>query len=185
MKLAEGGFPPAYNMQIVSAPQGQLFVAVDIDITGSDRGLARPAPEGLGAAGTRPSDYLVDGGFTKDDDIEWAHQSGIKLWCPPVYSKHGSDPCAPRRDDKPGVADWPHGSSPWAEGPGGWRASPAKRSTRNARRPNAPMPGRAAWGSPGCWCVKDKARAVLLWFALAHNMLRTFTLRCAAMTVTI
>jgi hypothetical protein len=78
---------------------------------------SRLGAEGLGAAGTRPSDYLVDGGFTKDDDIEWAHQSGIKLWCPLVHSKHGSDPCAPRPDDKPAVADWPHGSSPWAEGP--------------------------------------------------------------------
>jgi len=27
----------------------------------------------------------------------------------------------------------------------------------------------------------QKARAVLLWFALAHNMLRTFALRRAAM----
>ena len=28
---------------------------------------------------------------------------------------------------------------------------------------------------------KDKARAVLLWFALAHNMLRAFALRRRAM----
>jgi hypothetical protein len=27
---------------------------------------------------------------------------------------------------------------------------------------------------------KDKARTVLLWFALAHNMLRSFALRAAA-----
>jgi hypothetical protein len=143
MKLADGGFRPAYNMQIVSAPKGQVIVAVDIDTTGSDRGLARPALEGLGAAGTQPSDYLVDGGFTKNDDIEWAHQSGIKLWCPPAQSKHGSDPYAPRRDDQPG----------WRTGAGAWRASRAKRSTSSATRPNAPMPGRAAWGSRGCRCA--------------------------------
>jgi hypothetical protein len=106
MKLADGGFRPAYNMQITSAPKGQVIVAVDIDTTGSDRGLVRPALEQLSAAGTRPSDYLVDGGFTKNDDIEWAHENGIKLWCPPVRSKHGTDPFAPRPDDKPGVADW-------------------------------------------------------------------------------
>jgi hypothetical protein len=41
MKLADGGFRPAYNMQITSAPQGQVIVAVDIDTTGSDRGLVR------------------------------------------------------------------------------------------------------------------------------------------------
>ena len=77
-----------------------------------------------------PSDYLVDGGLTKNDDIEWAHGSGIKLWCPPVHSKHGSDPYAPRRDDKPGVADWRRRMA----------VNRAKPSTRNARRPSAPMP---------------------------------------------
>src|SRR5437764_3316127 len=172
MKLADGGFRPAYNMQITSAPQGQVIVAVDIDTTGSDRGLVRPALEQLSASGTRPSDYLVDGGFTKNDDIEWAHENRIKLWCPPVRSKHGSDPFAPRRDDKPGVADW--------------------------RRRMASEPGKALYKKraqaecPNAWARRmgltrlsvrgtDKARAVLLWFALAHNMLRAFALRRAAM----
>ena len=45
MKLADGGFRPAYNMQITSAPKGQVIVAVGIDTTGSDRGLVRPALE--------------------------------------------------------------------------------------------------------------------------------------------
>jgi len=172
MKLADGGFRPAYNMQITSAPKGQVIVAVGIDTTGSDRGLVRPALEQLSAAGRRPSDYLVDGGFTKNDDIEWAHENGIKLWCPPVHNKHGSDPFAPRRDDKPGVADW--------------------------RRRMASEPGKALYKQraqaecPNAWARrmgltrlsvrgKDKARAVLLWFALAHNMLRAFALRRAAM----
>jgi len=172
MKMPDGGFRPAYNMQITSAPQGQVIVAVDIDTTGSDRGLVRPALEQLSAAGRRPSDYLVDGGFTKNDDIEWAHENGIKLWCPPVHNKHGSDPFAPRRDDKPGVADW--------------------------RRRMASAPGKALYKQraqaecPNAWARrmgltrlsvrgKDKARAVLLWFALAHNMLRAFALLRAAM----
>ena len=44
MKMADGGFRPAYNMQIVSEVEGQLIVAVDVETSGSDRGLARPAP---------------------------------------------------------------------------------------------------------------------------------------------
>jgi transposase len=171
MKLADGGFRPAYNMQIVSAPTVQVIIAVDIDTTGSDRGLARPALERLGAAATTPSDYLVDGGFTKNEDIEWAHASGIKLWCPPVKSKHGSDPYAPRPDDPPGVADW---------------------RQRMASEPGKVLyKQRAQAECPNAWARrmgltrlllrgKDKARAVLLWFALAHNMLRAFALRRAA-----
>jgi len=45
MKMADGGWRPAYNMQIISAPEHQVVVAVDIDTSGSDRGLAQPGIE--------------------------------------------------------------------------------------------------------------------------------------------
>ena len=175
MKLADGGFRPAYNMQIVSAPKGQVIVAVDIDTTGSDRGLARPALEQLDAAGTRPSDYLVDGGFTKNQDIEWAHESGVKLWCPPAHSKHGTDPYAPRRDDKPGVADW---RQRMVSDPG--KALYKQRSQAECPNAWARRMGLAQLSVRG----KAKARAMLLWFALAHNMLRAFALRRAVIAAT-
>jgi hypothetical protein len=44
MKMADAGFRPVDNLQIVSEPKGQVIVADDIDSSGSDRGLARPAP---------------------------------------------------------------------------------------------------------------------------------------------
>jgi transposase len=171
MKMADGGFRPAYNMQLVSAPKGQIIVAVDVDSTGSDRGLARPSLERLAGRGLRPTDYLIDGGFAKNADIEWAHAGGVKLWCPPAHSKHATDPYAPRSDDGPGVADWRRrmASEPGkqlyktrctAECPNAW----ARRMTLNQLLVRG----------------KQKARAALLWFALAHNMLRAFALRRAA-----
>ena len=172
MKLADGGFRPAYNMQIISAPRGQVIVAVDIDTTGSDRGLARPALEGLDAAARRPSDFLVDGGFTKNDDIEWTHANGIRLWCPPVHSKHRTDPYAPRPDDQPGVADW---RQRMASEPG--KALYKQRATAECPNAWARRMGLSRLLVRG----KDEARAVLLWFALAHNMLRAFALRRRAM----
>ena len=39
MKMADGGFRPAYNMQIVAEPRTQVIVALDIDTSGSDRGM--------------------------------------------------------------------------------------------------------------------------------------------------
>jgi transposase len=171
MKLADGGFRPAYNMQIIPAPRSQVIVAVDIDTTGSDRGLARPAPERLDAAARRPSDYLVDGGFTKNDDIEWAHASGIRLWCPPVHGKHRTDPYAPRPDDQPGVADW---RQRMASEPG--KALYKQRATAECPNAWARRMGLSRLLVRG----KDKARAVLLWFALAHDM-RAFALRRRAM----
>jgi transposase len=171
MKMADGGFRPAYNMQIVSAVEGQLIVAVDVETSGSDRGLARPALERLGEAGIEPKDYLVDGGFTKNEDIEWAHGNDIRLTCPPTQNKHGTDPFAARDDDGPGIADWrrrmasPDGQALYkqrakAECPNAW-----------ARRM-----GLSRLFLRG----KEKARAALLLFALAHNMLRDLALRAAA-----
>ena len=171
MKMADGGFRPAYNMQLVSANVGQVIVAVDVETSGSDRGLARTALEALKARAIVPSDHLVDGGFTKNDDTEWAHANGIRLWCPPTQSKHGSDPYAPRDDDGPGVADWRR------------RMASAAGQALYKERAKAECPN--AWGRRmglGRLLVrgKEKARNVLLWFALAHNMLRSFALRCAA-----
>jgi transposase len=171
MKMADGGFRPAYNMQIDSVPASQVIVAVDIDTSGSDRGLARPALEQLDAAGTKPSDYLVDGGFTKNEDIEWAHANGIKLWCPPAQNKHDTNPYAPRRDDGPGVADW---RKRMASEPG--KALYKERSKAECPNAWARRMGLTQLLVRG----KKKARAVLLWFALAHNMLRAFALRQAA-----
>jgi hypothetical protein len=35
---------------------------------------------------------------------EWAASLGVKVYGPPIRSKHNTDPYAPRRDDGPGVA---------------------------------------------------------------------------------
>jgi transposase len=170
MKMADGGFRPAYNMQIVSAVEGQVIVAVDVETSGSDRGLARPALERLLEAGIAPKDYLVDGGFAKNADIEWAHGNAIRLTCPPTQSKHGTDPFAARADDGPGIADWRRRM-----------ASDAGKALYR-RRAQAECPN--AWArrmSLSRLLVrgKEKARATLLLFALAHNMLRAFALRAS------
>jgi hypothetical protein len=56
--------------------------------------------------GRWPKRHLVDGGFNKNDDTEWAAEVGVKVYGPPIRSKHRTDPYAPRHDDGPGVAVW-------------------------------------------------------------------------------
>ena len=172
MKMADGGFRPAYNLQIVAEPKTQVIVAVDVDGSGSDRGLARPAIEALAGRGHRPCDYLVDGGFAKNDDIDWAHAAGTRLWCPPGQTKHGSDPYAPRPGDSAGVADWRQRMAS-DQGKQFYRRR-AEHECINASGRRMGLQQLTVRG-------KDKARTVLLWFALAHNMLRGFALRAAAL----
>lgn len=107
MKMADGGFRPAYNVQVASVAGEQIVVAVDVTNIGSDRGLMRRMLERLHARfGRYPKRHLADGGFTTADDIEWAYDQGIGVYCPPTQSKHGTDPYEPRRGDGPGVLDW-------------------------------------------------------------------------------
>src|SRR3974390_17185 len=107
MKMADGGFRPAYNVQVTSVAGEQIVVDLDVCTTGSDRGLMRPALERLRARNARlPKRHLADGGYNSAEDIEWAHAAGVEVYCPPTQSKHGTDPFLPRRGDGPGVLAW-------------------------------------------------------------------------------
>jgi len=171
MKMADGGFRPGYNLQIVSDPKTQVILAVDNDTTGSDHGLARRGLEQLATHAITPADYLVDGGFAKHADIEWAHQRDIRLWCPAMHNKHGTPPYAPRPEDGPGVADWRR------------RMASDTGKLMYKRRCQAECVNAAARRMGLTRLLvrgKEKARTVLLWVALAHNMLRRFELLRAA-----
>jgi hypothetical protein len=172
MKMADGGYRPAYNGQIASDPQTQVIVAVDLDTTGSDGGLMAPMQEQLRQTyGQAPQQYLVDGGFFNIDDIEAAHQAGIAVFAPPPNNKHKTDPLAPREGDGPGVAACRQRMAS-DEGKATY-GNRAKAECVNADLRNRGLQRLLVRG-------RDKVRAVLLWFALAHNLLRTVALRLAA-----
>jgi transposase len=164
MKMADGGYRPAHNCQFATVADGQIVVAVDVDGTGSDHGLMRPMIEQIEQRhGCTPQRYLVDGGFNKNDDTEWAAAHGVAVYGPPVRSKHDSDPYAPRRDDGPGVAAWrrrmksPHGKSVYK------RRTVGECINARVRQ----------WGFRQ-FVVRghDKVRALLGLFALANNILQ-------------
>jgi transposase len=107
MKMADGGYRPAYNCQLATVAKGQIVVGVESTAVGSDRGLMPTMLKQIERRhGRRPRRYLVDGGFNKNDDTEWAAGIGVNVYGPPIRSKHNTDPYAPRRDDGPGVAAW-------------------------------------------------------------------------------
>jgi transposase len=162
MKMADGGFRPAYNVQIASDPASQVIVAMDIDTTGSDRGLMAPMLKQIEDTYEQaPKEYLVDGGFAKNEDIETAFAAGIAVFAPPVVNKHGTDPLAPRRDDGAGMLAYRQ------------RMASDRGKTMYRLRCDRGLQRFLLRG-------RQKVRAVLLWFALAHNLLRAIALRRAA-----
>jgi transposase len=172
VKMADGGFRPAYNMQIASVAGEQIIVAVEVSTSSSDRGLARPMLEKIDTTyGTLPAQHLIDGGFTKNDDIEWAHGANIAMHCPPIVNKHNTNPFAPRPDDGPGVSAW----RKRMESETG-KAIYRQRSIHeciNARFRH--------WGLVQL-TIRGRAKAliVLTWYAVANNILQGERLRRAA-----
>jgi transposase len=174
MKMADGGFRPAYNVQIASLPEAQIVIAVEVETTGSDRGQMRPMLERLGQRYRPPRRFLADGGFTKNADIEWAADpanGAIKVYCPPPKSRHRTDPFAPRDDDGPGLAAWRRRMKS-AAGKAIYKtraiAECIHARFRHWKLQQLTVRGRA------------KARTVALWYALANNVLRAPALLAAA-----
>jgi transposase len=172
MKMADGGFRPAYNCQIGTVASGQIVVDVEAVASGSDRGLMRSMLDRLQHRyGRRPKRHLVDGGFNKNADTEWAAAAGVKVYGPPGQTKHKTDPYAPRPDDGPGVAAWrrrmksPHGKGVYK------RRAPGE--CINARFRNWHLHQFTVRG-------RDKVTTVLKIFALANNILAGRRLMAAA-----
>jgi transposase len=163
MKMADGGFRPAYNCQISTAAGGQIAIAVDVDTTGSDRGLVRPMLDELQRCyGRRPNRHLVDGGFNKNDDTEWAASIGVDIYGPPMNSKHKTNPYAPRSDDSAGVAAWRKRMD-----------SPQGREIYKRRALHECINAHFRQWRLCQFTIRGprKVTTILRWFALAHNIL--------------
>jgi transposase len=164
MKMADGGFRPAYNVQVVTVAAEQIVVTVEPCTVGSDRGLMRPMLEKVNRLFKRlPACHHADGGFMASGDIEWAHDRGVTVYCPPTKSKHGTDPFEPRRGDGPGVL--------------AWRARMMSEEGKTQYRQRAICECiHARWRN---WNLirlnvrgTVKVTAVMLWHALANNILQ-------------
>jgi transposase len=172
MKMADAGFRPAYNVQVVSVAGEQIVVAIDPKNIGSDRGLIGPMLDQVRSrVGRLPKRHLADGGFGSAKDIEWAHGEGLAIYCPPTQSKHGNDPYAPRKEDGPGVLAWRERMAS--------ESGKALYKTRSicecihARWRNWNLLRLTVRGS-------SKVKAAVLWYALANNILQGDRLMRAA-----
>jgi len=174
MKMADGGFRPAFNVQFASATGSQLIAGVSIGNVGSDQGQMAPMVEHLaGRYGCRPAELLVDGGFTKLADIEAVSADDKTTVYAPV-----TKPRAPRRD--------PHAARPGdTPAVAAWRVrmgTPAAREIYKERAATAECINALA-RNRGLqrFTVRGlvKAKAVALLFALAHNLMRAHSLSAA------
>nr|WP_193619384.1 IS1182 family transposase [Fimbriiglobus ruber] len=176
MKMADGGFRPAYNVQLVADCGSLAIVAVAVTTTGSDAGQLTPLLDQIGDRhGVYPRDVLADGGFINLSDLTQAEDAsrGCTVYAPVPQPKDPTrDPHQPLPTDGPVIGRWrTRMGTPDARGI--YRQRAATIECVNAQARNRGLVRLLVRGVA-------KVKAVALWFAVAHNVACGVRLRAAA-----
>jgi hypothetical protein len=172
MKMADGGFRPAFNAQVATDIESQVIVGVSVTSQGTDEGLAAPMEAQVAErAGQHPGEYVVDGGFACLDDVVSLTRRGVTLYTPsrpPTGEIRTKDPTLPRPGDPAEVAEW-------RVRMGTEEAKALYRERGAAECVNAQIEGRYGLRQLPVRGL-TKALSVLLLAAVAHNLLRWIAL---------
>src|SRR5882672_3808518 len=108
MKMANGGYNPAYNIQLAADTANQVIVGVDVTNVGSDMSQAPPMVNQVQErSGQLPNIWLMDGGFASQPSIEQVEAAGPQVLAPVKKLKDSSrDPHQPHQQDSPVIAAW-------------------------------------------------------------------------------
>jgi len=174
MKMADGGFRPAYNVQLASTPDSQIIVGVEVNNCGSDGGQLSPMLEQVQQRyQQRPAEWLADGGFATDGDIEDAHRGGTTVYAPVRHPRNSSrDPHVALPDDSEAIVQWRQRM--------GSEAAKEIYKQRAATAECVNAIARARGLTQFLVRGLNKVKAVALWYALAHNLMRMVTLAQSA-----
>lgn len=109
MKMGDGGFRPAWNVQIASDTASRIITGVSVDNRGSDRGDLLPMLTQIETrTGLTPGEFLADGGYVDHDDIAAIAAKGSTPYIPLSKKRKNAaaESCVPRPGDSPAVAEW-------------------------------------------------------------------------------
>ena len=169
MKMPNGGFNPAVNVQLAADTASRAIVGVEVTNEGSDNaGLSAPMRQQVEQrTGGQVRQQLIDGGYMRSQDIEQAHGAGVELFVPPKparEARHQGRELEPKRGDSEAVLCWKRRMA-GEEGKEIYKQRAATSETVNAElrsyRGLTPMTVRGL----------AKIRCVALWCALAYNLM--------------
>lgn len=173
MKMADGGFRPAYNVQFATDGGARMIVAVDVSNNSSDAGQMAPLHGAVSRRyGRVPKHQLVDGGFVTQGDITQLERAGTQVFAPMLHAerilKEGQDPHARRPRDNDEMAKFR-----------------ARMATDEAKQLYQRRPSIAEFPNAQCRnhnLVRlpvrglSKVKTVSLWHAIVFNFERMLTL---------
>jgi transposase len=176
MKMADGGYRPAYNIEYSAEPASLVIAAVEVTTSGSDAGQVTPLSDQIhDRYGVYPAETLVDGGFVNLEDLETAQSPprGTTVYAPVPRPKDAQrDRYEPLPSDGEQVRAWRQRmGTEAAKTIYRQRASTIECVNAQARnRGLLRLPVRGL----------RKVKAVALWFAIAHNLACGVRLRARA-----
>jgi len=164
MKMPDGGFRPAYNVQLATDTDSRAILEVDVVNEGTDKTQSEPMRQQVQErTGGAVQEHLMDGGFVKLEQIERAEEAGVKVYAPP-QSRQDSDPYQVRDTDSPEIAAWrTRMASEQAKTIYKERASTSETVNADLR----------TYRGVSRFLVRGlrKVRCVVLWSALAYNLM--------------
>ena len=169
MKMPNGGFNPACNVQLATDTASRAIVGVEVSNEGSDSaGLSAPMREQVEQrSGGQVEQHLLDGGYMRMEDIEQAHRQGVELFVPPKPARNShrrGRELEPKAGDSAAVRAWKRRMAS-AEGKEIYKQRAATSETVNADLRS--YRGLTQFTVRGL----AKAKCVALWCALAYNVL--------------
>jgi len=166
MKMADGGYRPAYNIELAADSGHQVIVGVDVTNSGSDMAQAPPMVAQVEERLDRlPAQWLMDGGFAGHAAIEDVEAAGPQVLAPvPQPKDKERDRYAPRPGDSAVIAAW-RARMGTAAAQDTYRVRAATIECVNAQ-------ARSRFGVQQ-FRVRGlrKVRCVALWTALTHDLL--------------
>jgi transposase len=169
MKMPDGGYRPAYNVQFATDTASGLIVDATAVNRGTDNGLMGACVDRIVRRfGRAPKEVLTDAGFGSLEDIEHVRSAHGAVTYMPIknekrWKQKGKDPYAPRKGDTAAVVEWRK-----------------RMGTESARAIYKQRSSSAEWVNAGCrnrglyqLVVRgvEKVRCCALWQALAHNLM--------------
>lgn len=173
MKMADGGFRPALNVQLATDTASRAIVGVEVSNEGSDSaGLSEPMRQQVEQrSGQKVEQHLLDGGYLRQQDLETAQQQGVELFVPPKPARNPQNrgrELEVKAGDGEAVRAWKQRMAS-AEGKEIYKQRAATSETVNADlRSHRGLTQITVRGL-------HKAKCVALWCALAYNVMHFAT----------
>lgn len=168
MKMPDGGYAPAVNVQLATDTNSRVIVGVAVCNAGSDKRQAEPMRQQVeDRTGLKVQEHLIDGGFLVLEEIDRAARDGVLLFVPPP-APH--DPARAGQEYQPKPSD-SAAQAQWRQRMAGEEAKTIyKERAATSETVNADLKqhrGLVQLTVRGL----AKAQCVAIWCALAYNLM--------------